>query len=89
MAHGKVYPSDGKRLSQRTHDCETEIAVYEHGTHFVFPEGVMKTMLPVGLGLFMRLMFKAAKQNAKACRQTREDIDRRVTADLAAWRDEK
>ena len=49
----------------------------------------MKTMLPVGLGLFMRLMFKAAKQNAKACRQTREDIDRRVTADLAAWRDEK
>lgn len=78
-----------KRLSQRPHDCETEIAVYEHGTHFVFPEGVMKTMLPVGLELFMRLMFKAAKQNAKACRQTREDIDRRVTADLAAWRDEK
>lgn len=78
-----------KRLSQRPHDCETEIAVYEHGTHFVFPEGVMKTMLPVGLGLFMRLMFKAAKQNAKACRQTRKDIDRRVTADLAAWRDEK
>ncbi|MFR3406445.1 MAG: acyl-CoA thioester hydrolase/BAAT C-terminal domain-containing protein [Christensenellales bacterium] len=78
-----------KRLSQRPHGCETEIAVYEHGTHFVFPEGVMKTMLPVGLGLFMRLMFKAAKQNAKACRQTREDIDRRVTADLAAWRDKK
>ena len=50
---------------------------------------LMKTMLPVGLGLLMRLMFKAAKQNAKACRQTREDIDRRVTADLAAWRDEK
>ena len=46
-----------KRLSQRPHDCETEIAVYEHGTHFVFPEGVMKTMLPVGLGLFMPVSY--------------------------------
>lgn len=78
-----------KRLKEKPHACEVEIAVYEHGTHFVFPEGMMKTMLPVGSGLFVKLMFRDARKYGKACRQTREDIDRRVTADLAAWRNAK
>ena len=33
--------------SEATHPIE-EAAVCEHGTHFVFPEGMLKTMLPVG-----------------------------------------
>ena len=78
-----------KRLKEKPHACEVEIAVYEHGTHFVFPEGMMKTMLPVGSGLFVKLMFRDARKYGKACRQTREDIDRRVTANLAAWRNAK
>lgn len=32
-----------------------------HGTHFVFPEGMLKIMLPVGSGLFVKLAFQAAK----------------------------
>lgn len=78
-----------KRLKEKPHDCTVEAVVYAHGTHFVFPQGMMKTMLPVGSGLFVRLMFKAAKEYPKACRQTREDIDRRVTENISRWRDEK
>lgn len=78
-----------KRLKEKPHDCTAEAVVYVHGTHFVFPQGMMKTMLPVGSGLFVRLMFKAAKEYPKACRQTREDIDRRVTENISRWRDEK
>lgn len=74
-----------KRLQERPHDCNVEIALYPHGTHFVFPEGMMKTMLPVGSGLFVRLAFSAAKRFPKECRQTRLDIDRRVTAAVRTW----
>ena len=69
-----------RRLAEKPHDCTVETAVYAHGTHFVFPEGMLKTILPIGSGLFMKLAFRAAKQFPEACRQTRMDIDRRITA---------
>ena len=50
---------------------------------------MMKTMLPIGSGLFVKLMFRDARKYGKACKQTREDIDRRVRANLAAWRNAK
>ena len=78
-----------KRLAEKPHDCEVEAAVYAHGTHFVFPEGMLKTFLPAGSGLFMKLAFRAAKQFPEACRQTRLDIDRRITAAVQTWRDAK
>ena len=28
-----------KRLAVQPHTCEVEAVIYEHGTHFVFPEG--------------------------------------------------
>lgn len=75
-----------KRLSEHAHDCEAEAVVYRHGTHFVFPESMIKTMFPIGSGLFVRLAFKAAKQFPEECRQTRLDIDKRMTAAIIAWK---
>lgn len=46
---------------------------------------MLKIMLPVGAGLFVRLAFQAAKQFPEACRQTRQDIDRRVSAAIHTW----
>jgi len=46
---------------------------------------MLKIMLPVGAGLFVRLAFQAAKQFPEACRQTRQDIDRRVSAAIYTW----
>ncbi len=40
-----------KRLAEKPHFCEVEAVIYEHGTHFVFPDGMLKTMLPVGSAL--------------------------------------
>ena len=75
-----------RRLAEKPHDCTVETAVYAHGTHFVFLEGMLKTILPIGSGLFMKLAFRAAKQFPEACRQTCMDIDRRITAAIQAWR---
>lgn len=40
-----------KRLAEKPHSCEVEAVIYEHGTHFVFLDGMLNTMLPVGSAL--------------------------------------
>ena len=67
-----------KRLAEKPHECEIETMVYAHGTHFVFPEGMLKIMLPIGSGLFVKFAFQAAKKYPKECRQTRIDIEKRI-----------
>ena len=78
-----------KRLAEKPHSCEVEAVVYEHGTHFVFPDGMLTTMLPVGLALFVKLAFSAAKKYPRECKTARIDIDRRMTRVICDWRDKK
>jgi len=75
-----------KRLSEKPHSCEVESIVYKHGTHFVFPDSLLKTIFPVGAGLLLKLMFKAAKEYPKECKQTRIDIERRMIKVIEAWK---
>ncbi|HCR73661.1 MAG TPA: acyl-CoA thioester hydrolase [Ruminococcus sp.] len=75
-----------KRLSEKPHSCKAETAIYKYGTHYVFPESMMKTMLPVGSGLFVRLSFSSAKKHPDECRNTRIDIDKRITKAIAEWK---
>ncbi|MBQ1482232.1 MAG: acyl-CoA thioester hydrolase [Erysipelotrichaceae bacterium] len=74
-----------ERLAEKEHECSYEALLYEHGTHFVFPETMLKKMLPVGSKFFVGLMFKAGRQYPQECRETRIDIDRKLTGILAAW----
>ena len=78
-----------KRLAEKPHECEIETMVYAHGTHFVFPEGMLKIMLPVGSGLFVKFAFQAAKKYPKECRQTGLDIEKRMGRVLAEWKGAK
>ena len=54
-----------------------------------FPDGMLKTMLPVGSALFVKLAFSAAKKYPKECKAARIDIDRRMTRVICDWRDKK
>ena len=78
-----------KRLAEKPHTCEVEAVVYEHCTHFVFPDGMLKTMLRVGSALFVKQAFSAAKKYPKECKAARIDIDRRMTRVICDWRDAK
>ena len=75
-----------QRMKEHPHTCRLEYVIYEHGTHFVFPESMLKTMLPVGSGLFVKLAFQAAKKHPKECRRARLDIDWRVRNAVAKWK---
>ena len=74
-----------ERLQEKPHACTYEALLYEHGTHFVFPESMLRMILPVGSSLLVSLMFKDGKQYKEECRQTRMDIDRQLTRILAEW----
>lgn len=74
-----------KRLDALPHECEIETLIYEHGTHFVFPQSMLKAMIPVGGQLLIRLMFKAGREYPKECRQTRIDIDEKLSKNILEW----
>ena len=75
-----------QRMKEYPHTCRLESVIYEHGTHFVFPESMLKTMLPIGSGIFMKLAFQAARKYPKECRRARLDIDQRVRNAVAEWK---
>ena len=74
-----------ERLSQRKHACTWESLLYQHGTHFVFPESMLKSMLPIGSGLLVKTMFRTAKMHHRECLETRKDIDVRLQRILGEW----
>lgn len=82
---GKYVRRMDKRLKERPHECDYEALTYEHGTHFVLPETMLRKALPVGLKFVMKFIFKAAKDYPKECEQTRKDIDRRPSTALKQW----
>ncbi|MBE7004237.1 MAG: acyl-CoA thioester hydrolase [Ruminococcaceae bacterium] len=68
------------RLAETPHDCVFDAWLYQYGTHFAFPESMLRLMLPVGSGLLVKLMFRAGREHPKECRSTRLDLDRRLRA---------
>lgn len=74
-----------ERLQSIPHSCKYITMLYEHGTHFVFPESMLKIMLPVGSGLIVRLAFRAGRKYAKECKATRMDIDSRLSEIIRTW----
>ena len=45
------------RLAELPHACVCESWLYEHGTHFAFPQSMLKQMLPVGDRLLVAPVF--------------------------------
>ena len=74
-----------KRLSEKSHDCDAEFVTYKHGSHFVFPESLFKTIFPIGANILFKVMFKAAKEFPKECKETRIDIDKRLSKAIKEW----
>ena len=74
-----------KRLTEKSHDCDAEFVTYKHGSHFVFPESLFKTIFPIGANFFLKVMFKAAKEFPKECKETRIDIDKRLSKAIKEW----
>lgn len=82
---GKYIRRMDKRLQEHPHSCDYEAIVYEHGTHFVLPESLLRTAPPVGLKFVLKFVFRAAKEYPNECEATRKDIDKRLSAAIKEW----
>ena len=61
-----------QRMKEYPHTCRLESVIYEHGTHFIFPESMLKTMLPIGSGIFMKMAFQGARKYPKEWKSRKE-----------------
>ena len=74
-----------KRLAARRSEARFIPLLYRHGTHFVFPETMIRMVLPFGASKLIGFMFKAARKHPKECEETRRDIARRLESILIEW----
>ena len=62
-----------------------EALIYEHGTHFAFPESMLRQIIPILPGFLVNHAFRATREYPKECKETREDIDRRLNRAIQEW----
>ncbi len=75
-----------KRLQEKQHACkEYKALVYQYGTHYVFPETLVKKLLPIGSSFLIGRTFVSAREHAKECKKTRIDIERELTQGIQKW----
>ena len=74
-----------KRLAARGSEARFISLLYRHGTHFVFPETMIRMILPFGASRLISFMFYAARKYPKECEETRRDIARRLESILIEW----
>ena len=74
-----------ERLLEKEHSCTYDALTYQYGTHFIFPESLIKMILPIGSKFLIGLAFRSAKQHPKECQKTRIDIDVRLAEILRNW----
>ena len=74
-----------ERLEELPHTCKFKALCYEHGTHFAFPESMLRIMLPVGGSVLVGAAFRAGREHPKECRETRRDIDRKLRIVINKW----
>lgn len=74
------------RLKSHPHSCKYSVYLYEHGTHFVFPESVLKKALPVGADMLVNMSFSAAKKFPAECKAIRIDLDKKLTEEILDWK---
>lgn len=74
-----------KRLESHPHDSTYQALLYEYGTHFVFPQSMLESVLPVVSGMLVRLAFKSGRQNPRECKKTRLDIDAKLSEAISNW----
>ena len=74
-----------KRLEEHPHSCTFEKHIFELGTHYVLPQGIIKRMLPAST-LLIGLMFQNGRIHKKECLKTREKIEHIVAEEIKAWK---
>ncbi len=78
-----------KRLDTKESKAEFEAHIYKRGTHFIFPQGMLKEAMPFGgdlaVRLFVGIAFKSGRKYPKECEKTRKDVEKATIRAIKSW----
>ncbi len=75
-----------KRLEERGSSCWCEALIYPHCSHFVFPESLLRLILPAFVvERILPLVFRETRGYVRECRESRIDLDRHIREMIREW----
>ena len=75
-----------ERLKEKESSCLCEVLIYEHCSHFIFPESMLSLILPVfAADIILPRVFKETKGYVKECRESRTDLDEHIKTMIRDW----
>ena len=75
-----------KRLQESESRCNLEVLIYDHCGHLIFPESMMKLLLPGFLvDMIIPRIFSKSKGFTKECRRSRIDLDEHIQSTIKEW----
>ena len=78
-----------RRLEEAENSCKWETLIYEHCSHFIFPESMLDLILPkFAADLVLPRIFRETKGYVKECRRSRVDLDEHIQRMIREWRAE-
>ena len=76
-----------ERLREKGGRCRALSLLYRHGTHFLAPQSLVSRTLHLATPL-LPAVFHAGRKYPLECRQSRIDLDQRLTRELERWQKE-
>lgn len=73
------------RLAASGKDADAGILIYEHGTHAVLPQSLVRKILPAGSSLFLKMAFRQERKHHRECLKARKEIDESLSEYLKTW----
>ena len=77
-----------KKLEESECNCKPDVLIYDHCGHLIFPESMMKLLLPNFLvDMIIPCLFSKSKGFTKECRRSRIDLDEHIQSTIKEWID--
>lgn len=76
-----------KKIEESNSNCKLEVLIYEHCSHFIFPETMMQLVLPrFMVDIILPRFYSETKGYTKECRKSRIDLDNHIQSLFKEWR---
>ena len=73
------------RLTEKGGQCRCLCLLYQYGTHFLFPQGLVRHALSLASPL-LPTVFRSGREHPLECRQSRIDLEQRIFREIEAWK---
>ena len=75
-----------KKIEESGNSDHLKVLIYDHCSHFIFPESMMKLLLPGFLvDLLLPIFYGETKGFVKECRNSRVDLDEHIRSTIKEW----